>query len=64
MSGEGIVCHGTICHNIKLQADEVKLQVTDVDPPESMHPVYKVPVEKGSYTAIPCEKLLYNKDTS
>ena len=57
MSGEGIVCHGTTYHNNKLRADEVRLQVIDVHPPENTHPVYKVPVKKGSFTAIPCDKL-------
>ena len=46
-----------MCHNNKLQANEVRLQVLDIDTAESEHPVYNVPIEKGSFTAIPCDKL-------
>ena len=57
INGEGIVCHGSMCHNNELQANEVRLQVLDIDPAEGVHPVYKVPIEKGSFMAIPCDKL-------
>ena len=44
-------------HRHKLQQDEVRIQVTEIDPPESNHPTHGDPIEKGSFTYIPSDKL-------
>ena len=51
------MCHGSTCHNIKLKPNEVRIQVTDVDAEESIHPIHKHPIEKGSFMAVPADKL-------
>ena len=57
MRGEGIVCHGSVCHNETLDDDEIRIQVTDVQPIHNRHPKYTVRIEAGSFTAIPENKL-------
>ena len=57
ISGEEIVCHGPTCHHKNLSPEEVRLEVLDVDPEDNTHPIYNVTIEKGSYTAIPYDKL-------
>ena len=57
ISGEGVVCHGPRCHNNILSPDEVRIQVLDVDPKDNLHPKYDEPIEAGSFTAIPMDKI-------
>lgn len=55
--GEGIVFHGSVCHNKTLEDGEIRIQVTDVHPINNRHPKYNVRIEAGSFTAMPVQKL-------
>jgi len=54
VSGEGIVCHGSVCHHKAIEDNEI---LTEVDPIDNLHPKYNECIEKGSFTAMPGDKL-------
>ena len=57
ISGEGVVCHGSMCHNNQLEEDEVRFEVKNIDPIDNRHPKYNFCIEAGSFTAMPMDKL-------
>ena len=57
INGEGIVRHGTTCHNHKVGPEEIRLEVVDIDPIDNTHPIHNVTIEVGSFTTIPFDKL-------
>jgi len=57
ISGKGIVDHSDNCHNCKVAKGEVWIRLTECLA-DSFHPVHAIPMEAGSWTVTPINKIL------
>ena len=58
IAGEGLVDPNDYCHGYQVQSDEIRVLLKKVNPKESYHPKYKVPMEVGSWVVIPKSAIL------
>jgi len=50
--GKGIVCHGSTCHGHPVTEDDLRIEITELQSPRVLHPVYQKELEVQSYTVI------------
>jgi len=50
-------CHLDTCHGNAVGMDEVRVELTDLNSPDTVHPISHTPVEVGSFITIPLKTI-------
>lgn len=58
IQGSGVVEQNDVCHGSQVDENSVRILLTSIHPAEqSYHPISRTPMEVGSWTIIPLDKL-------